>query len=105
MKQKNGMCLVYDSKRTDQGERGLRLHGLAGWLLEALRSRRHQHTAQRRMQLIETLPLGGKRQVMLIRCEEEMFLVGGSLEGIETIVPLQASGLQAIAKEVDETCS
>jgi len=40
------------------------------------------------MQLLETLSLGGKRQLMLIQCGAERFLVGGGLESVETIVKL-----------------
>ena len=41
---------------------------------------------QRLMKVVETLPLGGKRQLMLVSCGGEHFLVGGGLESVETIV-------------------
>jgi hypothetical protein len=43
------------------------------------------------MRLVETLALGGKRQLMLVTCAGESFLVGGGLESVETIVRLKTS--------------
>jgi flagellar biogenesis protein FliO len=56
--------------------------GLAGWLL----SRFSTQKPTRHLQIIETLPLGGRRQLTLILCDGERFLVGGGTDGIETIV-------------------
>ena len=62
--------------------------GLAGWVLARLRLLRGVHTAERReMRLVETLSLGGKRQLMLVECAGERYLVGGGLESVQTIVP------------------
>jgi flagellar biogenesis protein FliO len=41
---------------------------------------------EKQMHLLETLPLGGKRQLMLIRCGEQRFLVGAGVDGVQTIV-------------------
>ena len=57
-------------------------------LLRGLRSERQ--SAMKQMQLLETLPLGGKRQLMLVSCAGERFLVGGGVESIETIVRVRA---------------
>jgi flagellar biogenesis protein FliO len=38
------------------------------------------------MRLLETLPVGGKRQLMLVRCGDEHFLVGLGADTISTIV-------------------
>jgi hypothetical protein len=68
------------------------LGGLAGWalaLLRGLRSERQQSIKQ--MHLLETLSLGGKRQLMLVSCAGERFLVGGGLDSVETIVRVQVS--------------
>ncbi|HZY60975.1 MAG TPA: flagellar biosynthetic protein FliO, partial [Edaphobacter sp.] len=65
-------------------------HGLAGHLLELIggfRGRRRA-VAARQMHLVETLPLGGKRQLMLVECAGERFLIGGGLESVETIVQI-----------------
>jgi hypothetical protein len=61
--------------------------GLAGWVLDLLRSRRGEWAGrERQMRLLETLPLGGKRQLMLVSCNDEEFLVGCGPESVTTIV-------------------
>jgi hypothetical protein len=42
------------------------------------------------MRLVETLMLGGRRQLMLVSCGEEYFLVGGGIDNVETIVRVKA---------------
>jgi flagellar biogenesis protein FliO len=65
--------------------------GLTGWLSALVRGWRGERACQQRqLQLVETLPLGGKRQLMLVTCAGESFLVGGSFESVETIVRLRA---------------
>jgi flagellar biogenesis protein FliO len=59
--------------------------GLAGWLLNLLRSRTTQKAA-RHLQIVENLALGGRRQLTLVLCDGERFLVGGGPDGIATIV-------------------
>jgi hypothetical protein len=80
--------------------------GLAGWVLGLLRGclgQREAHVKQ--MQLIETLALGGKRQLMLVNCGGELFLVGGGLESVETIVRMRAEGsLGTEAKSLGDIC-
>jgi len=66
--------------------------GLVGWVLEAVRTWRNQREVQQKqMRLVETLALGGKRQLMLVTCAGESFLVGGGLESVETIVRLKTN--------------
>jgi flagellar biogenesis protein FliO len=38
------------------------------------------------MRLLETLPLGGKRQLMLVQGGTERFLVGGGFDAVQTMV-------------------
>jgi flagellar biogenesis protein FliO len=79
--------------------------GLAGWVLDLLRSWRGQRESQRKqLQLLETLPLGGKRQLMLVSCAGERFLVGGGLESVETIVRLKAEVSPTTVASLDELC-
>jgi flagellar biogenesis protein FliO len=80
--------------------------GIAGWLLDLLRGARREHQSTiRHMRLLETLPLGGKRQLMLVSCGAERFLVAGGVESIETIVPIQGSvSLNVVAKKLDSPC-
>jgi flagellar biogenesis protein FliO len=69
----------------------LEVQGLAGWVLGLLRGFMRQREAQtKQMELIETLALGGKKQLMLVSCGGERFLVGGGLESVETIVRVNA---------------
>jgi len=69
--------------------RGFRQAGLAGWLLRIWNARAMPRDGRvRRMQLLETLAVGGKRQLMLVRCGDEHFMVGGSAESISTIVKI-----------------
>jgi len=64
---------------------------LAGWMLEILRRlHRESRPEARLMRLVETLPLGGKRQLMLVSCAGEHFLVGGGPENLETIVRVRS---------------
>jgi len=49
---------------------------------------------ERRMQLLEVLPLGGKRQLMLVECDGLRYLVGAggeSVNAIAAIGPVAAS--------------
>jgi hypothetical protein len=50
------------------------------------------------MCLVETLVLGGRRQLMLVSCGREHFLVGGGVDSVETIVRVKVDGVE------DEIC-
>jgi hypothetical protein len=81
------------------------VQGLAGWALgqwRGLRCRREVH--RRQLRLVETLPLGGKRQLMLVTCGGESFLVGGGMDSVETIVPLKNEVSQDATTGLDESC-
>jgi flagellar biogenesis protein FliO len=82
------------------------VQGVAGWLLGLLRGWRAQRETQRKqLRLVETLSLGGKRQLMLVTCGGESFLVGGGMDSVETIVRLKNEvSLDVVAKSLDETC-
>jgi flagellar biogenesis protein FliO len=82
------------------------MSGLAGWVLGLLRGWQGQRgMQQKQLYLVETLPLGGKRQLMLVTCAGESFLVGGSLESVETIVQLKAGfSLGPVAESLDAPC-
>ena len=82
------------------------VQGLAGWVLGLLRGWRGEREMQRKqLRLVETLPLGGKRQLMLVTCAGESFLVGGGMESVETIVRLKAEfSMDAVPKSQDGTC-
>jgi flagellar biogenesis protein FliO len=82
------------------------VQGLAGWVLGLLRGWPSRPEMQRRqLRLVETLPLGGKRQLMLVTCAGESFLVGGGMESVETIVRLKAEvSLDVATKSLGGTC-
>ena len=82
------------------------VQGVAGWVLGLLRGWRSRPEMQRKqLRLVETLPLGGKRQLMLVTCAGESFLVGGGMESVETIVRLKAeASLDVAAKSLVATC-
>ena len=103
MKRRNGMQLIQGKKT--RGEVGrYEAQGLAGWVLRMIRGRGYlRESAERQMRLEETLSLGGKRQLLLISCAGERFLVGGSMESVEVIVPVR-SALTRGAEDVDTQC-
>jgi len=43
--------------------------------------------ASRRLELLETLPLGGKRQLLLVACDGQSYLVGAGTDSVSAIVP------------------
>lgn len=104
MKRSNGMQLVRGTKPVEKMERN-EVQGLAGWAIGLMKNRRYLREApQRQMRLEETLSLGGKRQLLLVSCAGERFLVGGSLESVEVIVPLRAAQSLELTKDVDSPC-
>ena len=66
--------------------------GFVGWLLDAmrwwrqreLRGRRQQ--ARRQLTIVETLPLGPRKELVLVTCAGERFLVGTGAEGVQIVV-------------------
>ena len=66
--------------------------GLGSWLAGALQGRvklkwrgGSETRVEQHMELVETLSLGGKRQVLLIECEGERYLVGCGQDSVTTI--------------------
>lgn len=101
MKRRNGMQLVRGMKPVEKAERR-EVQGLAGWAISLMKNRRYpRETSERKLRLEETLPLGGKRQLLLISCAGEQFLVGGSLESVEVIVPVRPAQSLETAKGTD----
>jgi hypothetical protein len=111
MGRSDGMRILQRSRQSES-DKALaipppKIQGLAGGVLGLLRGLRNQReNQQRQLRLVETLPLGGKRQLMLVTCAGESFLVGGGLESVEAIVRLQAevSAVDVAAKSLDESC-
>ena len=59
--------------------------GLAGWVL-GLMARREGLKEARHLRILETHALGGRRQLMLVVCDGERFLVGSGSDRVDTIV-------------------
>lgn len=71
-------------------------HGLAAVLLRMWTNRRSAKAVRaREIELLETFSLGGRRELMLVRCAGERFLVGGNFDRIETMVKLEAGSGEA----------
>lgn len=107
MGRSNGMQLVQGTRQMNQRMVAVEPHGLAGWVLRMLRSWRALRVVegkQRHLQVVEALPLGGKRQLILISCGGEQFLVGGGMDSVETIVRVKAEVSPNVATDLDETC-
>lgn len=105
MESRKQMQLVASRKRMDNAKESSEFGGVAGWLLGLMRGWREEHKSSRQMCLVETLPLGGKSQLMLVTCAGESFLVGGGANGVETIVRVKSGGSQAFTtKSLEETC-
>lgn len=67
--------------------------GLVGFVIELLKCKRLGRV-QKQMKLVETLALGGKRQLMLVTCGEQKFLVGSGADGVQTIVAITTNEAQ-----------
>lgn len=80
--------------------------GFVGWILGCMRRLgSERRSIAKQMHVLETLPLGGKKQLTLVSCAGQLFLVGGGSETVDTIVRVQedASPEKAM-KELDDTC-
>jgi flagellar biogenesis protein FliO len=67
-------------------------------LFAATVGRMQTSRTQRRMELVETLNLGGKRQLMLVVCEGKRYLVGAggdSVHSIAEVKPTEDGGAPA----------
>ena len=82
--------------------------GVAGWLFEAARLLWNRsarvRAAERELQVVETLALGGRKQLLLVLCGGQRFLVGTGPDAVQTIVQItgaeNAAGLRgALAHE------
>jgi len=56
-----------------------------GWIWSLWSQVRQRN--QRRMRVVETLPLGGKRTLLLVECEGKTFFVGCGGDAVNCIYP------------------
>jgi flagellar biogenesis protein FliO len=82
---------------TREDSLGEQNNGLAPWILNRVRevfrgkfAGLGRSRCKRRMELIERLDLGGKRQLMLVVCDGHRFLVGGS-DSIHSITEMRGA--------------
>jgi flagellar biogenesis protein FliO len=65
--------------------------GWTGWLLRKFRSGLAgvgRPRGERRLELIETLQLGGKRQLLLVLCDGQRVLVGAGGDSVHSIAEM-----------------
>ncbi len=67
--------------------------GVMGFVIDLVRGR-DVARAERSMKVLETLQLGGRRQLLLVRCGRQQFLVGAGADGIQTIVAVATDEVQ-----------
>lgn len=94
------MELVQGFGRRQELEKQAPVGGLADWIVGALQGRvrikwrcRVSRT-MRRMELVETLSLGGRRQLMLVACEGERYLVGCHQDAVSSIVRITPEAVE-----------
>jgi flagellar biogenesis protein FliO len=86
------MHLVAGTKTKFESEPDVHERMRAGWLqrvIEVIASAAgagSRRTAKRQMEIIETLAVGSKKQLVLVQCGGERFLVGTGVESVQTIV-------------------
>ena len=77
--------------------------GLVEWLLGCVHTLRagQGREAKRQMRVVETLALGGRKQLVLVSCAGERFLVGTGPEQVQTIVRVrpEAAGAARLREE------
>ena len=59
-----------------------------------------RRATKRHMRLIETLPLGAKKQLLLVACDGERFLIGTGPESVQSILRVRP---QTIAEDSSNT--
>jgi flagellar biogenesis protein FliO len=64
---------------------------LAGWVLAAMSSlgvTGPGRPSERRMKVVERLAIGAKKELLLVLCGGEHFLIGTGPDGVQTIAPV-----------------
>ena len=58
--------------------------GFAGWVVSAMK--RGTQRTERTMRVLETLSLGGRKQLALVECGGQRFLVGTGPDSVDSLV-------------------
>lgn len=77
-------------------------HGLAAWLVSTVRRLKEPagRTARKHMRVVETLPIGVKKQLLLVSCDGERFLVATGADSVGTITRVRPeSGVAGVRVE------
>ena len=82
------MMPTFWSKRIAPQAGGAEIGGLAGAVQSWLQLKSQP---ERRLRIVETVPLGARRSLMLLECDGKPYLAGLSADGVQTIVA--AAGL------------
>lgn len=72
--------------------------------LETIVGRFHSASGERRMELIETLELGGKRQLMLVTCDGNQYLIGSGPGSVQAIAEMRSGAFREPVPEPDHRC-
>ncbi len=89
------MYLVRTMRNEEAQER--KIGGFVGWVSEMSRwwqkrvMRERRREAKRQMFLVESIQLGPRQRVVLLRCGGDRFLVGTGADGIQSIVRVGAA--------------
>ena len=65
------------------------LGGFLSWIFDALRRGRGLAPKRKQMQLVESLPLGNRRQLLLVLCDGERYLVGAGADCVGSILAIE----------------
>lgn len=82
------------------------VRGLKTWALHALHalaSLKARHTPRQQMRLVEKLELGGRRQLLLVSCSGERFLVGAGADNVQSITRLRPDAAERAGMLVTQT--
>jgi hypothetical protein len=95
--------------RNVKPERNMTSHqmqGLAGWVWSFVKGWQGKRSIQQKqLRVVETLSLGGKRQIMLVNCGGESFLIGCGLDSVQVITALRTElPVHSSLKNTDGPC-
>jgi len=94
-----------EAKRMVKADQAGDQHGIVGWVMRAINSLGGGTWAvgarakPRRMKVLETLAIGPKKQLLLVSCDGENYLVGP--ESVQTIVRMEARSRASVPSMVD----
>ena len=87
-----------------------RLGGAALWLVQAAQllwkwaGASRLRSGERQMEVVETLALGGRKQLLLVRCGGESFLVGTGADSVQSIIRVTPQTTAKGAEEISVCC-